>query len=149
MRAKYIRGDEVLRFFAKVDKTDTCWFWMAGLKDGYGAFRTADMVTVRAHKWLWERVNGSTPKGLELDHQCDNRSCVNPNHLKAVTHTENVRRAPVRKRNWRTLKITHCPQGHEYSEENTYIPKHRFQRICKTCKNERLKKWRKRIASVM
>ena len=44
-RAVYIRADEDTRFFAKVDKTSDCWVWTAGLKDGYGAFRTKDMST--------------------------------------------------------------------------------------------------------
>lgn len=87
------------RFAAKVAIDDTgCWIWTAGRDDdGYGQFR-ADDRTRQAHVWIWEQVlsgpvGGRLPEGLELDHMCRNRACVNPEHLELVTHTVNVERA--------------------------------------------------------
>jgi len=142
-RAKYIKDTPINRFMAKVDVSEKCWLWTAGLKDGYGAFRVMGK-THRAHKWYWEFLNGKVPNGLELDHTCNNRACVNPQHLEAVSHAENVRRAPVGKRNWRTLNITHCPKGHEYSEGNIYRPPNSNERHCRICHKERGILWRKK-----
>ena len=77
-----------------------------------------------AHKVAYEAVHGLVPEGLELDHLCRNRACVEVLHLEAVTHAENMRRA---------LAIrTHCPHGHEYTEKNTWTSGngHRRCRIC-------------------
>ena len=78
-----------IRFWNKVEKTETCWIW-TGAKDtkGYGAFRDSDGRTVRAHRFS----AGEPPRGLVWDHLCRVRNCVNPDHLEAVTQGENVRR---------------------------------------------------------
>ena len=69
-----------------------CWLWIAGVnKDGYGGFR-ADTRTWLAHRVSYEHFVGPIPEGLELDHLCRTRSCVNPNHLEPVIHIVNVRR---------------------------------------------------------
>lgn len=136
MIISYIRGSETERFWPKVEKTEDCWIWRASLKDGYGAFRTAEQITVRAHKWLWEDINGKTPAGLELDHLCNNRACVRPEHLEPVTHQENCSRALPGKRSWRK-NIIHCPKGHEYSKGTYYVRAGRsIHRQCKECKLE-------------
>ena len=82
------------RFWAKVEKTATCWLWM-GAKEtrGYGYFRPHSHDPFKAHRIAYETLVQPVPEGLELDHLCRVRSCVNPAHLEVVTHAENVRRA--------------------------------------------------------
>ena len=71
-----------------------CWLWVGSLKkNGYAqVWSSQKRCMVRAHRVYWERVHGPVPDGLELDHLCRRRSCVNPSHMEAVSHTENVRR---------------------------------------------------------
>lgn len=80
-------------FWANVDKTDTCWVWTSNINSsGYGEFYAARNTTRLAHRLSWIDTNGSVPDGLELDHLCENKPCVRPDHLEAVTHQENMRR---------------------------------------------------------
>lgn len=119
------RLDEI-RFWSNVTPTGFCWEWSGTLdRDGYGLYSNR-----RAHRLAWELLIGPCPLGLVPDHLCRNRACVNPDHLEWVTNRVNVLRgqgsAALRARK------THCPQGHEYTPESTYVRKG-GQRSCYIC----------------
>jgi len=85
------------RFWAKVDKSDTCWTWTGSRNGrGYGLFMVAPGSCVRAHRFAYELLVGPIPDGLQLDHLCGVKACVNPSHLEPVTNEENSRRARAR-----------------------------------------------------
>jgi hypothetical protein len=112
----------------KVETTESCWEWTASkTRDGYGQF-SIDGQTRKAYRVVYELFYGPVPEGLTIDHLCRNRGCVNPNHLEAVTHAENMGRGA-----W-ALK-THCPRGHLYDDENTRW--HRGRRFCIACQKIR------------
>ena len=110
-------------------RTSGCWEWLAG-KDpsGYGSVRWEGR-TRGAHRVAYEVLVGPVPDGLELDHLCRNRACINPAHLEPVTRRENVRRgfgpAGI------CARRTHCPRGHAYDQPNTLL--YRGKRYCRAC----------------
>ena len=92
---------------------------------GYGRIRR-NGKSLAAHRWAYEQAKGPIPEGLEIDHLCRNRACVNPDHLEAVTHAENNRRAAAAR--------TTCRQGHEWTPENTYV--WNGTRFCRACNRD-------------
>lgn len=133
-----------VRFWAKVDKTPTCWLW-TGAKTGsggYGVIRLGDTL-VRAHRFAYEAMVGPIPDGLVLDHLCRVRACVNPGHLEPVTTQENVLRGegPAASR----AKQTACKYGHPFDEANTRITK-LGQRRCRVCHQDHKRASRRRVA---
>lgn len=83
-------GDVQQRFWAKVDKTDTCWNWTAAVNSGgYGNY-CVNGKNMNAHRCAFEMATGKTvPADLHVDHQCHNRLCVNPDHLRLATPIQN------------------------------------------------------------
>lgn len=90
------------RFWDKVqvDEERGCWLWLGSLSDGYGQFAVKGRPC-RAHRFAYEHFVGPIPEGLVIDHYLMNidpnscsKSCVNPEHLQAVTRYENARRSP-------------------------------------------------------
>ncbi len=111
------------RFLSKVNVIeDGCWNWSAQISElGYSCF-SIKAEPISGHRFIYEYYYGEIPKGLEVHHICENKQCVNPNHLKALT---------VKVHNKEHAK-TECPQGHDYNDENTYITKEGW-RHCKEC----------------
>lgn len=92
-----------------------------------------------AHRHVWEQAHGQRiPKGGVVRHTCDNKRCVNPAHLLLGTTSDNVRDAVERKLH-RNSRKTHCPQGHEYTADNTYTNPNTGWRMCRMCRAEHSK----------
>lgn len=88
-----IRDDPERRFWTYVDKTDSCWLWTGALTyDGYGIFGVGSQRT-GPHRWVLMFAGVEIPEGMQVDHLCRVRNCVNPDHLEVVTVEENWRRA--------------------------------------------------------
>ena len=126
----------------KIDKLTNCWNWEAyKLPEGYGVFHKGRKFgLVLSHRFSYEMKKQIIPNGLDIDHLCRNKSCVNPDHLETVTRKENLKRAFIGIRmSMRLRERTHCKQGHVLLGKNLYLtPDNRRQ--CKICINERSRK---------
>lgn len=110
-----------------------CWDWIgAATKKGYG-ITSRNGKRIQATRAAYELWRGPVAEGLELDHLCRRPCCINPWHLEPVTRRENL----MRSTSFAAVHAakTHCPQGHPYSEENTYVRK--GMRHCRTCHRDR------------
>lgn len=132
-------------------RDDGCWEFTGYINpNGYGQLGR----NIGAHRIAWEAANGRpVPAGMVVDHQCHNshptcndskecphRRCVNPAHLEAVVSAVNIMRG--KGFGVTNAAKTHCVKGHEFTEDNTYWRPDRFGRICRTCRDEALRKLR-------
>lgn len=120
------------QFYSKVvpNLSTTCWDWVgAKVSKGYGCLRVGGK-TISAHRVSHELFIGVIPDGLFVDHLCENKSCVNPEHLEAVTSSENTLRWNANHRK------TKCIKGHKFTVSNTYVTKSTGKRFCITCYND-------------
>jgi hypothetical protein len=87
------------RFWAKVEKTGSCWLWTASVnaKTGYGRFGPKHGQMMDAHRFSYLLAHGKIPPGADVHHTCHVRRCVNPGHLQAVSRSENLRMRKVRR----------------------------------------------------
>ena len=122
---------------ASEEYAGNCWEWYGHLdKDGYGMKAgTFDgkRTSKRAHRIAYEAFCGKIPDGLVIDHLCENRSCVNPSHLTIATNRENVLRSGVSAAGINARR-THCVNGHEFNEKNTYYRPNSGGKIWRTCR---------------
>jgi hypothetical protein len=119
-----------------------CWKWTGHVNpNGYASFDVGGR-TVGAHVFAYEWFVGPL-NGREPDHLCRVEDCVNPDHLEAVTHRENVRRGtgPVSV----NMALIACRRGHPFDEANTYL--HDGRRCCRECRREAVRAFRTRKAA--
>lgn len=126
-----MKTKELQRFVSKIEyePISGCWLWKGTHTNGYGRFKL-NYKNPRAHRLAYMYWKGDIPKDLVLDHLCRNSLCVNPNHLEPVTQQENI----LRGRN-RLRELTHCKNGHEFTEENTLVTPV-GTRKCRPCRRE-------------
>jgi hypothetical protein len=121
------------RFWSRVDFTESCWVF-TGFRDkgGYGRF-TIGKKTHFAHRWAYEYLIGDIPSGLQIDHLCRNRGCVNVFHMEPVTSRENTRRGNAI--SVRMAAKTHCVRGHSLTDPGNLTPygKRHGWRLCMAC----------------
>ena len=142
-----MRVKAIPRFLDKISfghGPGACWTWMGGDSgNGYGRFSWRGKERA-AHRLAYRAARGRIPDGLEIDHLCRNRACVNPEHMEAVTRKVNALRgisfSAV------NAKKVHCPRGHPLSRENTYRDP-QGGRECRVCRQRRAREsWGRRKA---
>ena len=150
-----IQKQELRRFWKRIKRFNDCWVWEGANRRGRirnGKSNSYSTCTFKGknesvHRIFYEAYKGKIKMGLEIDHLCRNTLCVNPTHLEAITHAENCRRGT----SWhhfveKAKLITRCPQGHEYTKENTYITPKKPTRHCRTCVRNRSREYQRRKA---
>lgn len=117
-------SSERLERFYEPEPNSGCWIWFGNTAEGYGYIAGRG-----AHRIAYELYRGPIPAGLQIDHLCRVRSCVNPAHMEPVTIRENLRRG-------QTIAAANaakerCPKGHEFT-----FYRQRGTRYCQPCRNE-------------
>jgi hypothetical protein len=132
MPPKYLDKKDQIYANSIPEPNSGCWLWLGCLnKDGYAvAYRST------GHRLSYIAFKGPIPDDCEIDHKYKVRCCVNPDHLEAVSHAENVARGDC-KSNHRNAKKTHCKRGHLLSGYNLILRE--SARQCRTCANLRAK----------
>ena len=135
------------RFMDKVLQVPNgCWLWCSTISGCGYAYFTLNYKMIRAHRIAYQLFKGDIPTGLQIDHLCRNRDCVNPEHLQPVTCSENLRRGLTGKINNPQTKKTQCPNGHPLIEGNlTRYTKSIGFRRCLMCNREYHRNYQRRL----
>lgn len=105
---------------------------------GYGVIGIGHRRQEGTHRVAWIMKNGAIPDGICVLHKCDNRKCINPDHLILGTKKENTTDMVEKGRHYSHGRtITHCPQGHIYTGKTN----NKGSRICQECQSARSLKW--------
>lgn len=114
-----------------------CWVWTASMYNGgYGRIRFEKKDYV-AHRLVYELLVSQIPAGLQLDHLCRVRTCVNPAHLEPVTCRENLMRGETHAA--ANAAKTHCVHGHALEGDNLVM--RRGYRTCRRCARDATDAW--------
>ena len=137
------------RLLSNIRPEGDCWVWM-GFRNtwGYGTIKVRGEILL-AHRVSYEEFVTAIPEGLEIDHLCRNRMCINPAHLEPVPHIVNVQRGLAGKypsNGDQERRKTHCPHGHPYDLFNTHWTK-LGHRECKACWREKNQRRRRKCHS--
>lgn len=120
-----------------------CVLWTGHVNHaGYG-YISVKHRKKSVHRLAFSGFKGAIPEGLEIDHLCRVRNCVNPVHLEAVTHSENLLRSERR----RIAIGDKCANGHTYSEETLYLRPDGRQ-VCKPCKQTVSRNSKRRMRAI-
>jgi hypothetical protein len=129
------------RFWAVTKFGRSCWVFQTLHPLGYGVISMRGKIYY-AHRLSHMWFRGPIPKKFEVHHSCENKACVNPDHLEALSRTDHVQ--TFLHKNPQTIK-THCPKGHPYSGDNLKVVKRSNgwkNRICIACtRTRRHDKW--------
>jgi hypothetical protein len=133
------------RFYKKIkiNKENECWEWQGCTRGGYGRF-ALNKSAKSAHRISYYWHKGFIEENHVVMHLCDNRRCVNPDHLRSATQKENVHDCINKNRNYIPKRKSYCKNGHEYTEENIFYNKPKMSIGCVSCRKIRDKKRRPR-----
>jgi hypothetical protein len=110
-----------------------CWLWTGSTHRGYAQF-SIKARSRPAYRVSYRTFVGRIPEGYDVDHICENKACVNPDHLEAVTHEVNCRR----RSGWKLIDCKwYCKQGHAIDFEANPKQCERCWRLAKAASNDR------------
>jgi len=126
-----------------IEQPNGCLDWPGGTsRNGYGVIYF-DGKRVSTHRLAWELVNGPIPEGMVICHKCDNPPCCNPEHMFLGTQSDNLADMAAKHRGRAPTFKTHCPQGHEFTEANTFVGPQGC-RSCRTCRYAANQRYRRK-----
>ena len=136
-REGYTFEQTVAAFWSRVERSEGCWFWCGSVSSGRYGNTAIDGKYVYAHRFSFFLANGRWPKH-DADHICHNKLCVRPDHIRDVTHRENMNSR-------RCSKI--CKRGHKLEGDNLYTYSNGTRRRCKTCIPIMMAAWKAKVAA--